>query len=316
MAEDNTNDAKSKAPIPISAKLRALIARIEQLDASLTDPEILNIIEELVALAQLTEEENAWLRKKLGLKPKKDPKDKGKPEKKKDLSSEDQRPKEKPPKPANTGRNSLKELEIHETISQEIPEDELPKGSVKIGEEKHRYRGIKIEAHNVEVSLSVYEDPEGKTIKAPFPEGYTEGDFTPELRAELLSLKHECGMTQTALKRFFEGHDVDISSGSISNILLNDGELFIPDRDYLREQALRFFAVQYFDDTGGIVERKNWHTHILNNPYYAIYDSREKKDRLTLIDVLMGREKEQRKYRFVEQTWDLMKQLRVSGVGG
>jgi len=51
------------------------------------------------------------------------------------------------------------------------------------------------------------------------PIGYDLGDFGADVRAFILSLKYCGNMSEPKIREFLENFDVQISSGSVSNIL-------------------------------------------------------------------------------------------------
>jgi len=85
---------------------------------------------------------------------------------------------------------------------------------------------IKILTDNVAFQREVYYSPStGKTYTAELPAGY-EGQFGSGIKALILSLYQDSGMTQPAMKRFFETHGIYISAGTISNVITKEIEIF------------------------------------------------------------------------------------------
>lgn len=87
---------------------------------------------------------------------------------------------------------------------------------------------IEIKPRNIRFQRQVYYSAaEKKFFRAPLPGGYDVGDFGAELRAlprqfwNSGSLKY-CGhMSEPKIGEFLENFDVQISAGSLSNILTN-----------------------------------------------------------------------------------------------
>jgi hypothetical protein len=75
-------------------------------------------------------------------------------------------------------------------------------------------------------------------------------------------------------------------------------------------QSLEVCNWQQIDDTGSRVNGKNYYTHIVCNDLCTVFFTTPKKDRLTILDIL--RNFESRSFVFNDETFDLLKQLRVS----
>ena len=302
----------------ISATLQKIIDQIDILSKTYPKSEdnlrFYDLIEQLVKLTSLSEQENQYLKTRLGLNAKKgSDKDDNNPKKPRpNHSSEKERSGSSSPK--KTSGRKARQLDVHQDLLCHIPEEDQP-GSTFIGQESHIYQGISINEHNVRVTRVIYKDAAGKIKKAPLPPGYLpNGGFTPDLHAAILHFKHACAMTQTAISQFFSAYGIEISSGSISNILLRESAKFHKDKALLHQTVMECSPIQQFDDTGARVNGENWHTHIINHDNYALFETRKRKDRLSLIDVFMGQESGQRKYRFNEETMCLLENFGISGI--
>lgn len=149
-------------------------------------------------------------------------------------------------------------------------------------------QGIVIEADNVEFKREVYYSPsEKKRYLAPLPAGY-QGEFSPELKAWILSLHYESQMTEPAIHRFLSTVHVDISLATISRILTDALAPFHVEKREIVAAGLKSSRYQQIDDTGGRVNGKNHYTHVLCNPLYTAYFTRLHKDRLTVLEIING----------------------------
>jgi len=64
-----------------------------------------------------------------------------------------------------------------------------------------------------------YSAKEHRYFRGPLPRGYDVGDFGADLRSLILSLKYCGNMSEPKIREFLENFDVEISAGSVSNIL-------------------------------------------------------------------------------------------------
>jgi hypothetical protein len=120
------------------------------------------------------------------------------------------------------------------------------------------------------------------------PSGYDVGDFGADLRALILSLKYCGNMSEPKIGEFLQNFDVQISAGSLSNILTNTAPLFEEELHDLFTAGLASTSYQQTDDTSARVAGKFWHTHIVCNPYYTAFFTRPRKDRLTVLEILQN----------------------------
>jgi len=148
---------------------------------------------------------------------------------------------------------------------------------------------IEIKPHNLRFLRSVYySSKQNKYFRGPLPSGYEVGDFGADLRSLILSLKYCGNMSEPKIGELLENFDVQISSGSISNILTKTADSFSEEFDAIVSAGLASTPYQQTDDTSARVDGEFWHTHILCNLFYAAYFTRPHKDRLTVLEILQN----------------------------
>jgi hypothetical protein len=221
-----------------------------------------------------------------------------------DHSSEKRRPHDKKPRAA-VDRRSFKDVPIHEEIECPVDPNTLPPDAVRVEDESVVVQDIEIRPHNIRFQRHVYfSAAEGKYFRGPLPGGYDVGDFGADLRALILSLKYCGNMSEPKIREFLENFDVQISAGSVSNILTNTAASFEQAYCDVLIAGLSSTSYQQTDDTSARVSGQAWHTHILCNPFYTWYATRPGKDRLTVLAVLQNLDAA--RFRFNEQTLTLL----------
>lgn len=206
-----------------------------------------------------------------------------------DHSSEKRRRRrDKKPRPARD-RRSFKDLTIHETIACPVDPATLPPDAVRVEDDEVIVQDIEIKPRNLRFERTVYYSADQKKFfRGPLPSGYDVGDFGADLRALILSLKYCGNMSEPKIREFLENFDIQISSGSVSNILTKTADAFVSEFDDLVRAGLASTPYQQTDDTSARVAGEFWHTHILCNPFYAAYFTRPRKDRLTVLEILQN----------------------------
>lgn len=285
-------------------ELEAILKQVDQLlaeagdlpdDAALAVSKLLNVVEALTADKTALADEVERLRKLVEQKKKgkttADPQNSSDDQQSNsDHSSEKRRRKREPPnrKPA-ADRRSFKALTIHETIECPVDPHTLPADAVRVADEEVVVQDIEIKPKNTRFQRHVYNSAAAeKYYRGPLPAGYERGDFSANLRALILALKYCGNMSEPKIREFLANFDVQVSAGSLSNILTNTAEVFEQEYHDVLTAGLLSTSYQQTDDTSARVCGQLWHTHILCNPFYTAYSTRPSKDRLAVLSVLQN----------------------------
>ena len=299
--------------------VKAIIEQVEQLlsEEELSERtecaihNLLNVVEALSADKKSLADEVERLRKQLEQKKKskntssKDDKDTASDEDStsSDHSSEKRRKSGKKPKAID--RRSFKDLTIHDTVECPVDPDTLPPDAVRLQDEIVVVQDIEIKPKNTQFQRHVfYSASQQKYYRGSLPADCDHGDFSASLRALIVALKYCGNMSEPKIGEFLENFDVQVSAGSLSNILTKSAKLFEQEYDDLLIAGLSSTPYQQTDDTSARVKGEFWNTHILCNPFYTFYSTRPGKDRLTVLKVLQNTETLQ--FRFGEATCQLL----------
>ena len=302
-----------------TSDVKAIIEQVEQLlaeeelskRAEFAIHKLLNVVEALSADKKSLADEVERLRKQLEQK-KKSKNTSSKDDKaplsdddstSSDHSSEKRRKSRKKPK-AND-RRSFKDLTIHDTVECPVDPDTLPPDAVRLQDEIVVVQDIEIKPKNTQFQRQVfYSASQQKYYRGPLPADCDHGDFSASLRALIVSLKYCGNMSEPKIGEFLENFDVQVSAGSLSNILTKSAKLFEQEYDDLLTAGLSSTPYQQTDDTSARVKGEFWNTHILCNPFYTFYSTRPGKDRLTVLKVLQNTD--ELRFRFGETTCQLL----------
>jgi len=229
-----------------------------------------------------------------------------------DISSESERKKDKEDdnnQPPKNAKPQKAEIPIDQVEYCDVNKEELPPDAVFKGYESMVVQDIKMATHNILFKKATYYSAsQKKTYMGSLPIGY-QGQFGPGVKSLVLDLYQNGGMTEPALKRFLETHGLYISSGTLSKIITNDVEIFHSEKTAIVNAGLEATDYQHLDDTGSRVNGKNYHTHVLCNPFFTAYFTLPTRDRLAAIEVLSNG-----KLIFCldEEAYQLMKELGLS----
>lgn len=207
-------------------------------------------------------------------------------------------------------RRKLDRVKIDRTEELDVEPERLPADAKFKGHEEVTVQDLSIHTDNVLFrKRKYYSASEGKTYLAELPPGYA-GEFGPGIKSLVIVMHFGMQTTEPKILEFFGHFDIQISSGQLSNMLIKDKEPFHAEKDAIYEAGVRSSPWQHIDDTSARMNGQNQHCHVVCNPLYSAYFTTEKKDRLTVIDVLNN--SSDRRFLLNDEAFDLLRLLRVS----
>jgi len=226
----------------------------------------------------------------------------------KNISSEKDRKRreEKEEKPKSKKKNTP----IDRTEICKVDPSILPADAEYRGYEPILVQEILITTDNVEYRKEIFFSPsENRVYVGELPTGIV-GKFGPGIRSLVCTLKYVANMSQPKIRELLENCGIDISQSTISRILTNDETGFNQEKKDIFHAALEHTPYHQIDDTTVRVNGKNQYSQIFCNPYYTAFFTVPRKDRLTILDLLLcGRE---RTYRFDQKAFCLMADFNIS----
>ena len=186
----------------------------------------------------------------------------------------------------------------------------LPADAEYRGYEPVLVQEILITTDNVEYRKEIFYSPsENRTYVGELPAGIV-GEFGPGIRSLVCTLKYVANMSQPKIRELLENCGINISQSTISRILTKDETGFNQEKIDIFLSALEHTPYHQIDDTTVRVNGQNHYSQIFCNPYYTAFFTVPRKDRLTILDLLLcGRE---RTYRFDQMAFCLMADFRVA----
>src|SRR5712691_9714583 len=307
----NRNPANS----PEAAVGDALLEQIQKIDLAGIEDErsraiirlLVNLVEDLQGKLKKAQQENAYLRQQLGLRQGGEGKPGGNSSPPQPpRSSEEER---KEPQERNK-REKLSRIKIDREEKLDLDRAKLPPDAKDKGYEEVVVQELRIATDNVKfLRKKYYSASTGRTYLAPLPAGYS-GEYGPNVRTLCVMFSHLCHMTEPKIGEWFAHMGILISAGQISNFLTEGHEGFHQEKEEIVEAGLSSSPWQHMDDTGTRVDGANWHCQVICNPLYTASFTTERKDRLTIIDVL--RNQRERVFRFHDEAVARLRQFEVS----
>jgi hypothetical protein len=152
-----------------------------------------------------------------------------------------------------------------------------------------------------------------RTYRAALPAGYR-GEFGPGVRTLALALAFGANVSEAKIRGLLASIGVVVSAGHLSDLLIRGQATFHAEKAAVYAAGLESSPWQQSDDTLTRVNGRNHHAHVVGNPLYTVYLTTERKDRLTILDVLRNRAP--RAYRVNEEALSYLATLGLPAAAG
>jgi hypothetical protein len=187
-----------------------------------------------------------------------------------------------------TDARTFKPLQVHETVPCPVDPSLLPPDARRFADERVVVQDLVIRPHNICYEQEVWYSPSQRQyFYGELPDAAGQ-HFGAALRSTIVALKYVGQTSEPNLLEFLASYGVQISAGSISNILLRTAHELAREKEDLVRAGLQSTGYQQLDDTSARVAGQFWHTHVLCNEYYTAFFTRPRKDRLTVLEVLQN----------------------------
>ena len=301
----------------MSEKISEILSDVSTITDRITDSEVsrvfeilLQVVEELYAENKRLKAENEKLRDEINLLKGEQPGPKiNQSKKNKDTSSEQERRarNHRKRRKSKSKKHKIKtnRFEVCKVDPDILPEDAEFKGYAPVTVQE-----LIIKTDNVEYKREIYYSAsQKKTYIGQLPPG-TQGGYGPGLISFIYSQKYVSNVSEPKIKEFLENVGIFISQSTISRFLTRGLEDFHQEKEDIFQSGLCSTFFQQIDDTRTRVNGENQYVQIICNPYYTSFFTVPQKDRLSILDILVGTK--ERSYYFNEEAFDLLEGFRLS----
>lgn len=192
----------------------------------------------------------------------------------------------KPEKSRQTGKRRKKEnLEIHE--KKIVKAADVPSDWHLLGYKTRIIQDFIIRANNIEYSMEIWQSPDGKERKiAELPSHLQKGHFGATLEAYILHQYYHSGVTQPLIASQLLDYGVDISTGQINNILIENKDKFHKEQSSVLTKGISICKELRTDDTGTRHLFKNGSCNCINSDLFTHFTSSYSKSRINFLEIL------------------------------
>lgn len=155
-----------------------------------------------------------------------------------------------------------------------------------------------------------YSPRENKTYRSSIPNEYT-GYFGNNLKAFCMVMHYAMDITRSKLKSFLNSMSIEISDGSLHNILTHNSQQWINERNDILKAGLNGLYYQS-DSTGARVNGQNYYTHVFVSEFFATFITQPGKSRLDLLYAIQGQPKEGLMLQYNQTAVDFLSHYKIS----
>ncbi|MGH2412726.1 MAG: hypothetical protein ACRDEA_03315 [Microcystaceae cyanobacterium] len=191
-------------------------------------------------------------------------------------------------RPGSEKRQKTANLIIHETKILQ-PSEEVPPGSEFKGYKDYTIQELIVRAHNIRYRLAIWKTPTGEYLSGQLPEQVRRlGHFGLTLRSYLLYQYHHCHVTQPLLLEQMGEWGIDISSGQLNRLLVEDKEAYHAEKEDILRVGLSVSSYINTDDTSARHQGVNSYCTQIGNQWFAWFETTSRKNRINFLELLRG----------------------------
>ena len=186
-------------------------------------------------------------------------------------------------------KKSLIKIDNHVTCT--VDKATLPRDVVFKGYDTVIGQDIVFKRNTTEYRVEIWYSPsEHKTYRADMPESYT-GYFGSTLKAFCMMMNYGLDMTHNKLLNFVHSIGIEMSSGSLENMLTAHTGQWLQEKNDILKAGLQGTYLQT-DSTSARVHGKNQRTHVFISEFMGVFSTMPGKSRLDILSALQGQPEE------------------------
>ena len=240
----------------------------------------LDALDKRVKVAEL-EEKNRQLEDEIRRLKGEKPKPQIKPTNTKDLNP--------PLKKKHQKKSKKADLEVDEQIELDVDKEDLPPGAKFMGKRTIIIQDMIIKRNNIEFIINRYWSEElGKVIEAQIPEEFKGSEFGPTLRSFIIYQYYKNRVPHEKIIDMLSDWKIEISKGTVCNVLNNQPEIFAEDLQSARDAALKKCSQVHIDETGAKFKGIRAYTFGVSNQFFTSYTTAFEKNRWMAVSALLG----------------------------
>lgn len=197
--------------------------------------------------------------------------------------------KKKTPRKKNRKKGKKSKLVVDKTIRCPIDKSKLPADARLHRYDKLIQQDLIIKRVNILFEVPVYYSKSTrKTYRGKLPPEY-EGQFGGQLKSWIQLLHHYCDVTQGRMKSLLDNLGIQMSTGTINNVLLSQSAIMKKESEDILRSGLEQVPYAQMDGTKTFEAGQAKATQVICSPYYSVYQTMSSKSRANVIGALQGK---------------------------
>ena len=168
----------------------------------------------------------------------------------------------------------------------------VPDGSEFKGYQDFVVQDLIIKPHNTRYRMERWLGPDGEYYVGKHPDELDDGHFGHNLICFIQYQYHHACVTQPLILEQLHEFGIDISSGQIHRILVENKERYHLEKEEILKTGLEISNHLHVDDTGARHKGKNGYCTHVGNDYFAHFESTESKSRINFLQILRAGHKD------------------------
>jgi uncharacterized small protein (DUF1192 family) len=194
-----------------------------------------------------------------------------------------------PSKKKHEKKSKKSKLEIDQQVELDVDKEELPPDAKFIGKRTIVIQDMIIKRNNIEFTINRYwSDELGKVIEGKMPDEFKGSEFGPSLRSFIIYQYYKNRVPHKKIAEMLFDWGIEISKGTVCNILNNCEEVFSEDLKSARDAAVNKCSQVHIDETGAKFKGIRGYTFGVSNKYFTSFTTGFEKNRWFSVGALLG----------------------------
>ena len=203
-------------------------------------------------------------------------------------------------------------IKIDNKVNCPVEKEKLPPDSIFKGYDKVISQDIIFKRNNTEYRVEIWYSPsQKKTYRCPLPGAYT-GYFGNNLKAFCITMHYAMDVTRNKLLSLLRSMGIEISDGSLQNILTENSDAWIREKNDLLKAGMHGPYIQT-DTTGARVKGQNHWTHVFTSEFFSVFSTLAGKSRLNVLCALQGQPEDGIRLKYNQIAAGFFKHFKIPG---
>ena len=170
---------------------------------------------------------------------------------------------------------------------------------------------IIFQRNTTEYTIEIWYSPSKKRTYRSSPPTSNTGYFGENLKAFCITMYYALDTTQSKLLSFLRSLGIEMSDGSLQNILAENSQQWIDERNDILKAGLQGPYIQ-MDSTGTRVNGHNHYTHVFVSEFFAAFTTQSGKSRLDILAAFQGQPTEGLMLQYNDKAVDFLVHYKLS----